>query len=84
MNESTGYIKVTNQDGALVDWEWQGGIVVWISRALLEDAQDGVFSTRTPVIGEMFTVGPFRVKCTDRLLDRDVIVVEKCLEETQE
>jgi hypothetical protein len=77
---ATGYIKVTRhvsltETADELEWEWQGGIVAWISRELLEDAIDGVFSTRTPEVGETFTVGPFSVRCTAHLLDQNCIEV---------
>lgn len=73
---STGMIKVAKTDSGF-DWEWSGGNVAWISRALLEDAAEGVFSTRTPAIGEVFTVGPFTVKCTEHLIYQNAIAVER-------
>ncbi len=69
-------ITCTRKDGG-VEWEWRGGVIAWISRELLEDAIDGTFSTRTPAVGETFTVGPFTVTCIEHLIYQNAIAVER-------
>jgi hypothetical protein len=71
VSRPTGYIRATRKNDPAqsvddFDWEWQDGDVVWISSELLEDAIDGIFSTRSPGVGEEFTIGPYRVRCTRR------------------
>jgi hypothetical protein len=61
----TGHITITRTPDGL-RYEWQGGDMISISRELLEDAEDGVFSTRSPQIGERFTIGPFHVICSGK------------------
>ena len=76
VNGPTGSISVTRLSDGL-KWDWQGGIVAWISRELLEDAMDGVFGTRTPEVGQEFTVGPYTVRCTAHLISQNCIEVTR-------
>lgn len=57
-----GHIIVTTEGGKIVKWEWKDGPDARISSDLLHDAEDGVFSTRTPQPGDTLTVGPFTVR----------------------
>lgn len=60
---TTGIIILTRTDNG-IHYDWQGGDTIGISRELLEDAEDGMFSTRTPKVAEQFTIGPFHVVCS--------------------
>ena len=60
---ATGTILITRTPDGL-RYKWQGGDTIGISLELLEDAGDGIFSTRTPQIAERFTIGPFHVVCS--------------------
>lgn len=62
MSEEHGHIVVTVENKQIVRWKWQGGPLACISGDLLRDADEGVFSNRTPLPGDVFTVGPFTVR----------------------
>jgi hypothetical protein len=47
-------------------WEWQGGDMIWITYELLEDVAEGIVSNRNPQPGDVFTFGPYLLRCTAR------------------